>query len=113
MIHWIPCHIRNAKSGDEDLLTEIQGIESLHDPLFNELVTYFLEHEVVHWLQVSRASFFLTSQMDDYSLLDDILLFTEMAEAAGRCLIKMDDPFIFASTQLVVSRTIDRDTCVP
>lgn len=49
---WIPRHIKNAKPGDEDLLTEIQGIESLPGSLFDELVTHDLEAEVVHWLKV-------------------------------------------------------------
>lgn len=47
----------NAKPGDEDLLTEIQGIESLRKPLFEELVTSSLELWVVDWLQV--RNFFL------------------------------------------------------
>jgi hypothetical protein len=38
-----PTTLLNAKPGDEDLLTEIQGIESLQKPLFDEVVTYFLE----------------------------------------------------------------------
>ena len=48
----------HAKLGDEDLLTEIQGIESLRKPVLEELVTSALELKVVDWLQV-RGNFFL------------------------------------------------------
>jgi len=42
VIGWIPRHIVNAKPGDElDLLTEIQRIESLRRPLFEDLAIYF------------------------------------------------------------------------
>ena len=61
LINWIPYNIQNAKPGDEDLLTEIQGIESLQKPLFDELVTSFLAYTVVHWLEVG-SKFFLASQ---------------------------------------------------
>ena len=54
IIDAIPHHIVNAKPGDEDLLTELQGIESL--PLFDEFVTSVLEVAVVHWLLVSSHS---------------------------------------------------------
>ena len=56
MIAWIPYDVERAQPGDEDLLTEIQGIESLRRPLF-DFVTNILEHEVVVWLQVSSDSF--------------------------------------------------------
>ena len=47
----------NAKLGDKDLLTEIQGIESVPKPLSDIPVTYFLELEVLNWLQVGGDSF--------------------------------------------------------
>ena len=59
MIDWIPRHIKHAEPGNEDLLTEIQGIENLRRPLFNEVITYFMELGVVYWLQVGSHSFFL------------------------------------------------------
>ena len=58
LINRIRCHLWNARPGDEDLLTEIQGIESLQKPLFDsELVMDFLKQAVVDWLQVSSNSF--------------------------------------------------------
>ena len=55
-LYWIPRHIRNAEPGDEDLLTEIRGMESFPKPLFDELATDSLELEVVDWLQVGSVS---------------------------------------------------------
>jgi len=52
IIYQIPYHILNAKPGDNDLLAEVQGIESLPEPIFGKSVTYSLELGVVHWLQV-------------------------------------------------------------
>ena len=68
MIDWIPRHIKNAEPGDGDLLTEIQGIENLRRPLFDEVITYFMELGVVHWLQVGSHSFF-AGQMNDHHLV--------------------------------------------
>jgi hypothetical protein len=51
-VYWIPHHIKNAKPGNEDLLTEIEEIENLHRALFDKLVTHDLEVEVMHWLKV-------------------------------------------------------------
>ena len=62
IIDAIPHHIGNAEPGDEDLLTEIQGIESLQKPLFDDLVTPGLEVAVVHWLLVSSQSFLAVKQ---------------------------------------------------
>ena len=56
MINWIPRHIENTKPGDEGLLTEIQGMESLWRLLFEERVTPYLKLEVVDWLQVGSGS---------------------------------------------------------
>lgn len=57
LFDWIPHHIKNAKPGDKDLLTEIQGIMSLRKPLLNELATDTLKLGEVHWLKVGSASF--------------------------------------------------------
>ena len=48
LFDWIPRHIKKAKPGDENLLIEIQGIESLQKPRFDELVTNFLVYMVVN-----------------------------------------------------------------
>lgn len=66
----------DAKPGDKDLLSEIQGIESLEKPLFYRLDTSFLENRVVHWLQVGDNSFLQVEQMINP------LVVTEMAETA-------------------------------
>jgi len=55
----MPYHVRRAKPDNEDLLTEIQGIESLQKPLFDDVV---LAQEVVFWLQVSSNSFLEVEQ---------------------------------------------------
>ena len=66
----------DAKPGDKDLLSEIQGIESLEKPLFYRLDTSFLENRVVHWLQVGDNSFLQVEQMIN------LLVVTEMAGTA-------------------------------
>jgi len=57
LIYWIPVHIQNAKPGDGELLTEIEGIEILRKLLFDQLVNYDLAVAVVDWLQVGSKSF--------------------------------------------------------
>ena len=73
---WIPDFIGSAKPGDEDLLTEIQGIGSLPEPVLNRLKTqhikFSLEQQVINWLQVGSNSFLQVKRINP--MMDDKLV---------------------------------------